>query len=55
MYTVFEVDYYGRCHKIGQTQDMKQAERIERKGFKKRKNEYPVFIENGKQVVFNLK
>lgn len=55
MYKLFEVDYNDRSHFVRQFDDLKEAKRIGNKTYKNSNGEYPVFIEDGENVVWNKK
>ena len=50
-YTVFEIDYHGRCYKLGKTETLKEACAMERKALKRSHGEFPTFSTDGKQQV----
>ena len=54
MYNVYEVDYHERSWKKGSAKTLEEAKKIASKAFKESNGEFPVFIEDGKGVVFNL-
>lgn len=53
MYTVFEVDYSGRCFKLGAAETLKEALAIERKALRKSRGEFPTFTSDGTKQVTN--
>lgn len=53
MYTVFEVDYNGRCYKLGTAETLKEARAMERKALKKSRGEFPTFSTDGTKQVTN--
>ena len=53
MYTVFEIDYHNRVHKIGKADDLKTACKIERKALKASSGEFPTFTTDGNKVYTN--
>ena len=53
MYTVFEVDYSGRCFKLGTAETLKEALVIERKALKASGGEFPTFTSDGHKSITN--
>ncbi len=43
MYTVFEIDYSGRCYKLGTAETLMEARAIERKALKRSGGEFHTF------------
>lgn len=55
MYKAFEIDYYGKSHNIGESENLTEAKGIANKAYKNRDGEYPVFVSDGEKVVYNRK
>lgn len=53
MYKVFEIDYYGRSHSVGESDNLTEAKKKANKAYKKSNGEYPVFVSDGTKVVYN--
>lgn len=54
-YTVFEVDYHERSHRIGEFETMAEARKAARDAFKKSGREFPVFIMSGGKCIANYR
>lgn len=53
MFSIYEVDYNGRCYKIGTAETIQAACALERKALKKSGGEFPTFTTDGKKQVTN--
>ena len=53
MYKLFEIDYYGKSHSVGESDNLTEAKKQANKAYKKSNGEYPVFVSDGTKVVYN--
>lgn len=53
MYKAFEIDYYGKSHSVGESDNLIEAKKKANKAYKKSNGEYPVFVSDGTKVVYN--